>query len=73
MQSATPSFIGVPGPRGEFRHSLCISINEEVVHGIPGARRLREGDLVYAREGDIPVAIARIEGGAIRPVRVLNL
>lgn len=34
---------------------------------------LREGDLVYAREGDIPVAIARIEGGAIRPVRVLNL
>lgn len=34
---------------------------------------LREGDLVYAREGEIPVAIARIEGGAIRPVRVLNL
>ncbi|HEY9567262.1 MAG TPA: tRNA pseudouridine(55) synthase TruB [Thalassobaculum sp.] len=34
---------------------------------------LREGDLVYAREGEVPVAIARIEGGAIRPVRVLNL
>src|SRR3546814_18738656 len=34
---------------------------------------LREGDLVYAREGEVPVAIARIEGGAIRPVRALNL
>ena len=34
---------------------------------------LREGDLVYALEGETPVAIARIEGGAIRPVRVLNL
>ncbi len=34
---------------------------------------LREGDVVYALEGETPVAIARIEGGAIRPVRVLNL
>jgi tRNA pseudouridine55 synthase len=34
---------------------------------------LREGDTVYAKDGDIPVAIARIDGGAIRPVRVLNL
>lgn len=34
---------------------------------------LREGDLVYATDGAVPVAIARIESGAIRPVRVLNL
>ena len=34
---------------------------------------LHEGDLVYATDGVSPVAIARIEGGAIRPVRVLNL
>ncbi len=34
---------------------------------------LQEGDLVYATDGTIPVAIARIESGAIRPVRVLNL
>jgi tRNA pseudouridine55 synthase len=34
---------------------------------------LQEGDLVYATDGTVPVAIARIEGGAIRPVRVLNL
>ncbi|CAB4911437.1 unannotated protein [freshwater metagenome] len=29
-----------------FPGSTCISVNEEVVHGIPGGRRLREGDLV---------------------------
>lgn len=29
-----------------FPGKLCISVNEEVVHGIPGARLLREGDLV---------------------------
>lgn len=34
---------------------------------------LQEGDLVYATDGTVPVAIARIESGAIRPVRVLNL
>jgi methionyl aminopeptidase len=26
--------------------SLCVSVNEEVIHGIPGKRRLREGDIV---------------------------
>ena len=39
-----PSFIGVPGRLAPFRHSLCISINDEVVHGIPGTRRIRDGD-----------------------------
>ena len=29
-----------------FRASLCISINEEVVHGIPGKRKIQEGDIV---------------------------
>ena len=29
-----------------FPASLCVSVNEEVVHGIPGARALREGDIV---------------------------
>jgi methionyl aminopeptidase len=33
------------GYRG-FPATLCISINEEVVHGIPGQRRLKEGDIV---------------------------
>jgi methionyl aminopeptidase len=29
-----------------FPATICISVNEEVVHGVPGARRLRAGDLV---------------------------
>ena len=29
-----------------FPASICISVNEEIVHGIPGSRVLREGDLV---------------------------
>ncbi len=41
-QGATPSFKGLYG----FPGSICISINEEVVHGIPGKRKLREGDIV---------------------------
>jgi methionyl aminopeptidase len=32
----------VPG----YHHTLCVSINEEVVHGIPGKRKLEEGDIV---------------------------
>jgi len=48
-----PSFIGVPGRLEPFKHSLCISINEEVVHGIPGPRRLRDGDIVSIDAGAI--------------------
>ncbi len=45
---ATPSFKGYPGPpgAGAFPGSICASINEEVVHGIPGGRRLQEGDII---------------------------
>ena len=38
---AKPSFLGHQG----FPASICASVNEEVVHGIPGPRVLREGDL----------------------------
>jgi methionyl aminopeptidase len=36
------------GPQLDYNFPgvICISVNEEAVHGIPGARRLREGDLV---------------------------
>ena len=50
---ATPSFIGVPGRLSPYRHSLCISIDNEVVHGIPGKRRIREGELVSVDAGAI--------------------
>ncbi|MBF0528257.1 MAG: type I methionyl aminopeptidase [Deltaproteobacteria bacterium] len=39
---AIPSTLGYRG----YPKSMCISINEEVVHGIPGSRRLKDGDLV---------------------------
>lgn len=39
-------FKGVPGQGGPFPGNLCCSINEQVVHGIPGKRVIREGDLV---------------------------
>jgi len=42
----TPNFIGVPGHLGPFEHATCISIDDEVVHGIPDERVIREGQLV---------------------------
>lgn len=38
----TPSFLGYHG----FTGTLCTSVNEEIVHGIPGTRVLEEGDLL---------------------------
>jgi methionyl aminopeptidase len=39
---ATPSFLGYHG----FPATTCLSVNDEVVHGIPGRRELRPGDVV---------------------------
>jgi len=39
---AIPAFKGYNG----YPASICVSVNEEVVHGIPGARILRDGDIV---------------------------
>lgn len=39
---ATPSFLGYHG----YPAAICVSVNDEVVHGIPGSRILREGDVV---------------------------
>jgi len=46
---AVPSFKGYRG----FPASICASINEEVVHGIPSHRRLREGDILSVDVGAI--------------------
>lgn len=40
-----PTFLKYPGPY-PYPATLCISINEELVHGIPGKRKLRAGDIV---------------------------
>lgn len=49
-RNAIPLFKGVPG-RVPFPASTCISVNEEVVHGIPGDRALKEGDIVSVDTG----------------------
>ncbi|MBA3551551.1 MAG: type I methionyl aminopeptidase [Actinobacteria bacterium] len=48
-EGCTPSFKGYKG----FTGSICASLNEEVVHGIPGRRRIREGDLLSLDVGAI--------------------
>ena len=46
-EGAVPLFLGYRG----FPAATCISINEEVVHGMPGERRLQEGDIVSVDVG----------------------
>lgn len=41
-EGAKPAFLGLYG----FPATACISINEEIVHGIPGERKLLSGDLI---------------------------
>ncbi len=45
----TPSFLGYHG----FPGSVCVSVNDEVVHGIPGPRALQDGDVVSVDCGAI--------------------
>ncbi|MHA7132197.1 type I methionyl aminopeptidase [Oerskovia turbata] len=46
---ATPSFLGYHG----YPATLCVSVNDEVVHGIPGSRELLPGDVVSVDCGAI--------------------
>ena len=41
-EGATPAFKGLYG----FPGNTCLSVNSEVVHGIPGRRKLKEGDII---------------------------
>jgi methionyl aminopeptidase len=60
---ARPAFLGYRG----YPATLCISVNEEVVHGIPGARKLREGDIVGL---DLGCIVDGFFGDAARTVAV---
>lgn len=44
---ATPSFLHYEG----YPASVCISVNDEIIHGIPGSRALKEGDIVSVDVG----------------------
>ncbi|MCC6325639.1 MAG: type I methionyl aminopeptidase [Candidatus Brocadia sp.] len=73
---------GIPvfkGYRG-FPKSICTSINEEVVHGIPGSRRLKNGDILsvdvgvsyrkYVADAAVTIPIGKITNDAQRLVDV---
>ena len=47
-EGAIALFKGVPNPQAkiDFPASICASINEQVVHGIPGRRKLADGDII---------------------------
>jgi methionyl aminopeptidase len=60
---AKPAFLGYRG----YPATLCISVNEEVVHGIPGGRRLKDGDIVGL---DLGCIVEGYYGDAARTVGV---
>lgn len=65
-----------------FPGSTCISVNEEVVHGIPGGRKLREGDLVtldvtpeldgFFADAAITVPVGEVSDEALRLLAVAD-
>lgn len=70
-----PVFIGYRG----YRHATCISVNEEVVHGIPGKKALKEGDIVsldvgvrldgYIGDCAVTVPVGRVQPAAEKLLR----
>jgi len=66
-ENAIPAFKGYKG----FPANICTSINEEIVHGIPGERRLENGDIIsldlginykgYFSDAAITLAVGRVE------------
>ncbi len=74
---AQPLFKGYPGPspKHPFPAVTCISLNEQVVHGIPGQREIRDGDLLKIDtacklNGWCADAAISIPIGIVRPERL---
>jgi methionyl aminopeptidase len=69
---AIPSFKGYKGFKGaiDYPASICASINDEVVHGIPGLRELKDGDIISI---DIGVYLNGYHGDAARTFAVGNI
>ncbi len=73
---AKPSFLGYNG----FPAAVCVSVNEEVIHGIPGKRRLVEGDIVkidvgaeiggYHGDTAATFAVGKVSPDALRLIEV---
>lgn len=79
-RGARPAFLGYRVGGRSYPASLCVAVNEEVVHGIPGKRRLKEADIVgldlgaivdgYYGDAARTVAVGRIDPEAVRLMRV---
>lgn len=61
LYGAEPSFKGYRG----YPANLCVSVNDEIVHGIPGKRLIKEGDIVSV---DFGVKYKGFQGDAARTV-----
>lgn len=66
-RGARPAFKGYKPGDVVYPKTLCVSINEEIVHGIPGKRKLKEGDIVGL---DFGVVYRGFYGDAARTVAV---
>jgi len=79
QHGAVPTFKGYPGPY-PFPGTICASINEELVHGIPGKRKLQEGDVIsidcgstfegFVGDAAITVGVGEISPDAHRLIEV---
>jgi methionyl aminopeptidase len=66
-KGARPAFKGYKPHNVVYPKTLCVSVNEEIVHGIPSARRLKAGDIVGL---DFGVVYKGFYGDAARTVPV---
>ncbi|AEF82687.1 type I methionyl aminopeptidase [Leadbettera azotonutricia] len=67
-----PAFLGYGPRKNPFPNSICISINEEVIHGIPSRRKIANGDLVSLDcgidlDGYISDQAITVEAGKVSP------
>jgi methionyl aminopeptidase len=75
-EGAKPAFLGYRG----YPATLCISLNEEVVHGIPGKRKIKDGDIVSLDLGCVvdgfygdsarTIAVGKVSTAAERLIKV---
>jgi len=76
LDELVTKFLKLRGAKASFKNyrgfpkSICVSINEEIVHGIPGTRRLREGDIVSI---DVGAYFGGFHGDAARTYAVGNV
>jgi methionyl aminopeptidase len=75
-RGAVPAFKGYRN----YPKTLCVSVNEQVVHGIPSKRKLKEGDIVgldlgaivggFYGDSAVTVAVGRVSDEVLRLIRV---